>query len=100
MNSPSAPPGQANRPPPVCVTNWFSMSNFAIFSNSLTKPVRGSRLVADEQQPGVVFHALPPGRPALGGEIHAVIVGIAAPQDFGAPPFAAALPAAHARFPE
>jgi bacterioferritin len=31
-----------NSPPPVCVTNWFSISNFAIFSNSLTKPVRGS----------------------------------------------------------
>ena len=44
MNWPSVvPPGQANRPPPVCVTNWFSMSNFAMFSKILMKPVRGSR---------------------------------------------------------
>ena len=26
------PPGQAKRPPPVWVTNWLSMSNFAILS--------------------------------------------------------------------
>ena len=43
-NSPCAiPPGQANRPPPVWVTNWLSMSNFDILSKILIKPVRGSR---------------------------------------------------------
>ncbi len=42
-NSPGrTPPGHANSPPPVCVTYWFSMSNFAIFSNDLMNPVRGS----------------------------------------------------------
>ncbi len=39
----SAPGGQANTPPPTWVTNWFIMSNLAILSNSLEKPVRGSR---------------------------------------------------------
>ena len=44
MNSPLAiPPGQANSPPPVWVTNWFSMSNLDILSKILIKPVRGSR---------------------------------------------------------
>ena len=40
-------------------------------------------LIGDEEQPGVVFDALPPWRPALGGEIDAVVVGIDAAQDFG-----------------
>ena len=44
MNSPFAtPPGQAKSPPPVCVTNWFSASNFDILSKILMNPVRGSR---------------------------------------------------------
>ena len=44
MNLPSAiPPGQAKTPPPVWVTNWFSMSNFANLSKILMKPVRRSR---------------------------------------------------------
>jgi hypothetical protein len=44
MNLPSAiPPGQAKSPPPVWVTNWFSMSNFANLSKILMKPVRRSR---------------------------------------------------------
>ena len=44
MNLPSAiPPGQAKTPPPVWVTNWFSMSNFASLSKILMKPVRTSR---------------------------------------------------------
>jgi hypothetical protein len=44
MNLPSAvPPGQAKTPPPVWVTSWFSMSNFANLSKILMKPVRRSR---------------------------------------------------------
>src|SRR6185437_8166379 len=35
-------------------------------------------LIADEEQAGVVRHALAPRRPALGGEVDAVMVGIAA----------------------
>ena len=43
-NSPSrTPAGQANRPPPVCVVNWFSASSLAMFSKILMKPLRGSR---------------------------------------------------------
>ena len=44
MNLPSAiSPGQAKTPPPVWVTNWFSMSNFASLPKILMKPVRRSR---------------------------------------------------------
>jgi len=44
MNLPSTiPPGQAKTPPPVWVTNWFNMSNFASLSKILMKPVRRSR---------------------------------------------------------
>jgi 2-polyprenyl-6-methoxyphenol hydroxylase-like FAD-dependent oxidoreductase len=38
-------------------------------------------LVAKKQKPGVVLHALPPGRPALGCEVHAVVVRIGPPTE-------------------
>ena len=43
MYPPSAmPPGQAKRPPPVWVTNWFIISYFDILLKILMNPVRGS----------------------------------------------------------
>src|SRR5208337_2281540 len=41
-------------------------------------------LVGDEHEPGVVQHALTPGRPALGGEADPVIVRVGPPQDLRA----------------
>ena len=38
----AAPPGQAKRPPPVLVTNWFIMSKRDKRSKILMNPVRGS----------------------------------------------------------
>ncbi len=85
INSPSAtPPGHAKTPLPTWVVNWFIMSNFDIRSKILMKPVRGSRWWATKIRPGVVFGLLPPWRPAFGGEIRAVVVGVGAAQDLRA----------------
>ncbi len=42
-------------------------------------------LVADEEQPRIQLHPLAPGRPALGDEGEAIVIGIGAAEDLGAP---------------
>ena len=74
------------------------MSNFAIFSNNFDEPGARVALIGQEEQPGVVLHPLAPGRPALGGEIHAVVIRVAAAQDLRTVVCLRHWPAGHARF--
>src|ERR1700722_9540805 len=47
----------------------------------LDKTLARVALIADEEQPSIIFHALTPGGPALCRISDAVIVGIRAPED-------------------
>ncbi len=68
---------------------------FRHFVENLDEARSRIALVADEEQARIILHALAPGRPALGGEIHAVIVGIGPPQNSRAVIARVRLPAGH-----
>ena len=67
----------------MCVTNWLSISNFAILSK-LDEAGPGIALIAHEEKSGVILHALAPRRPTLAGKIYPVIVRVGPPQDLRA----------------